>query len=101
MARSGVFRIEGEYDLATAGAIGAELMNIAISTTGDLAVDCLQMTFIDSSGINELVAVHRILARQGRRLVLVDVQMQCRRVFEVCGLQELIRQHDPVGRDPV
>jgi anti-sigma B factor antagonist len=85
------FTLVGELDLATADTFFNELVTFASETTGDVIVDCTEMTFIDSSGVKALIRAHRWLTREERTLELHRVNTACYRVFAVTRLHELIR----------
>ena len=84
--RPAPFQIHGEIDLSNAGELARQLEQYAATTTGDLVVDCHDMTFIDSSGLHALVRLQQRLTEMGRRIVLERLQANCGRVFELGGL---------------
>ena len=49
-------------------------------------VDLSAVTFIDASGLSELVAARRKVADTDVEIVLVDPSAPCRRILEVTGL---------------
>jgi RND superfamily putative drug exporter len=62
--------LRGELDLATAPQFAEQLAD-AEPGTETLLVDLRDVTFMDSSGIGELVGAHQRARRAGRRLVVV------------------------------
>jgi anti-anti-sigma factor len=96
---AGVFPITGDIDLANASALGAQLRSYAAETVGDVTLDCSAMTFIDSSGIKELVALFGVLRSQGRRLRMTGVRANCRTVLDVTGVSDLVGSEDDSGAD--
>jgi anti-sigma B factor antagonist len=91
--RTGVeapFVVAGEIDIASAPRMAADLRAYAERVSGDVIVECSEMTFIDSSGLAVFETARRDLAPHGRRLVLSGVVQQCRRAFEIIGLGELL-----------
>jgi anti-anti-sigma factor len=85
---SSPYVLEGEVDLATAETLRLALLAHASVTPGDITVDCSGLTFIDSSGLSALMAVHDSL--QARELVLVDVPPDCLRTLAICGIDQVI-----------
>jgi anti-sigma B factor antagonist len=85
------YALRGDIDLETAPAVRRDLRAIVSSATDDLLVDCTHLTFIDSTGIVALLEAHQDLAAQGRRMLIVNVPKSPRRVFEVLGLDDLLR----------
>lgn len=57
-----VARLEGEIDLASVGAHGAQLLD-AVRPGIQLVVDCGGVTFIDSRGIAMMMQVHETAQR--------------------------------------
>jgi anti-anti-sigma factor len=56
-----------------------------------LVIDCSALTFIDSTGLSVLEAASK---KTGKRLVLVALPDQCRRVFEITGLDQVFELVD-------
>jgi anti-sigma B factor antagonist len=83
-ARGTTRRLRGELDLATAPALQAELVEYARRLPGAaLVLDCRDLTFIDSSGLQMLVEVG---AAASKSIRLVNVAPPIRRVFKITGL---------------
>jgi anti-sigma B factor antagonist len=81
--------VRGEVDLATASAFREELEALVERGADDIVLDCAEMTFIDSSGLAELVRCLTTLRRQGRELHLIKLSEPCRRTLEITGLLPL------------
>jgi anti-anti-sigma factor len=78
-----VVALEGELDLATAEPV-REMLLQAIGDDGQgVALDMSRCSFIDSSGLRILVEAGRQLGRDGRRLQLIGMRDQPRKVFEL------------------
>ncbi|MET0727527.1 MAG: STAS domain-containing protein [Acidimicrobiales bacterium] len=54
----------------------------------ELVVDLSQVTFLDSTGIRELIVTERALEHRGSRLVVRGAQGVVRRCLEVTGVLE-------------
>jgi len=81
------FPITGELDLLRSDELEPGLLARAAATEGEtLVLDCSGLTFIDSSGLGMLVAVHD---QSGKQLRLQNVSEACRRVFELTGLDTM------------
>jgi anti-sigma B factor antagonist len=89
----GTFHLSGDIDLASAPRILEEIVAYARTDGGDdrLVIDCSALTFIDSTGLSALEAASK---KTGRQLVLVDLPDQCRRVFEITGLDQIFQISD-------
>jgi anti-anti-sigma factor len=76
--------LSGEIDIATAPIVQAELLAAALETLSTvLILDCSELRFIDSSGLNMLVQLGRLTEK---RIELVNVAPGPRQVFEIAGL---------------
>jgi anti-anti-sigma factor len=74
----------GELDIATVPAVRAELEEHARRLRGPaLVLDCRDLEFIDSSGLQMLVEV---AAGASKSIRLVNVAPSTRRIFEITGL---------------
>jgi anti-anti-sigma factor len=80
-----VVHVTGELDMASAPALRAVL----VPMTGDVEVDCLDLTFVDSSGIATLLRDHERHDDDGTRLVLRHLHGAPARVIEICGLADV------------
>lgn len=78
--------VRGELDLATAPRLERALEGLG----GDVTIDCQDLGFIDSTGLNVLARTHNRLTAEHRRLLIEGLSDQCRRVFEVSGLDQTL-----------
>ncbi len=85
-SHSTIVNVFGEIDIANAAALGDSLA--AVCERGrDIIVDIAGVTFIDSSGVNTLLAIANQLGDgQGAGLVLRNPTAHVRKVLEVLGL---------------
>ena len=81
------FRVSGELDLATVGALVERLHPVAAGADGDLRLEVGGLTFIDSTGLHALMRLARAMPAP-HRLVLVDVTAPVRRLLELTGLRD-------------
>jgi anti-sigma B factor antagonist len=87
-----IIRLEGEFDIADADRLTDAF---AVANSAPLVIVDLEKTdYIDSTVLECLIVLHR--ATQGRRaeLVLVAMNSQVRRLFEVTELHKLFAIHD-------
>ena len=89
-AAEGGTRIElvGELDVATAPELQRRVDEIA-SADGDTWIDCTELTFADSSGLNTLTHLAQALRAQNRRLVLTNLRPMVKRAMDVLEITEL------------
>jgi anti-anti-sigma factor len=89
-AAEGGMRIElvGELDVATAPELQRRVDEIA-SAEGDAWIDCTELTFADSSGLDTMTRLAKTLRAQNRRLVLTNLRPIVRRAMDVLQITEL------------
>ena len=82
-----VLRLEGELDLAAAPQLRAELDKVTDdSDTSSLTLDLAGVSFIDSTGLQELLVALRRLRDRGGTLVLTNPRPIAIRLLEITGL---------------
>ena len=85
-----VVTVRGELDLTTAPEL-ARARDLVAGLPAHVVVDLDGVTFLDSSGLNVLMAWKRSLARAGAGLsVVVDPSGPVRRVLEISQLVEAL-----------
>jgi len=77
-------RIRGDLDMSNTDALTTALTEAA--SGGDVLADLSDVTFIDSSALNAVVASARALASSGQRLTLGPRSAVVDRVLEITGL---------------
>jgi anti-sigma B factor antagonist len=85
-------RFSGELD-AGDRTFADELQACLAGGSPWIIVDMLNVSFIDSSVIRELVLAHRATTAEGGWLRVVYTHHVVRRVIEMCGLTEVFPQH--------
>jgi anti-sigma B factor antagonist len=88
------FVVRGEIDMASVPALESALRTYIEVSTGDVVVDCAEMTFIDSSGLATFVRLARELQALDRRLVVRNLTEHSRRVFVLTGVDAVIDLDD-------
>ena len=83
-------RIElaGELDVATAPELRRRVEEI-VGAGGDLWLDCSELTFADSSGLDTLTRLAKTTRAQQRRVVLTGVRPVVRQAMDVLQITEL------------
>src|SRR5215204_4381650 len=84
----------GELDVATVETLRAALD--AIESPGRLVLDLRGLSFIDSTGLHLLVALHQRAQRDGFQLTLLAPAAPIDRAIELCGLDEVLPFVAPV-----
>ncbi|MFI6577831.1 STAS domain-containing protein [Nocardiopsis sp. NPDC050513] len=85
-----VVPVHGDIDLATADRMRERLLRAAQGSRCDcLVVDMSGLDFFDASGLRALLAVHRVLTREGRHVVLAEPAPIAARVLDVLGMDRV------------
>src|SRR5918996_5937058 len=89
-AAEGGTRVElvGELDVATAPELRRRVDEVT-GSDGDVWIDCTELTFADSSGLEVLTLLAKALRAQDRRVVLTNLRPIVRRAMDVLQITEL------------
>ena len=79
----------GELDVAESGRIEREVDELLDAGCAVVVLDMRELTFIDSSGVHELLRCLDATRARGSQLALVLEPGPVRRALEVCGVLEL------------
>ena len=79
----------GELDVAESGRIEREVDELLDAGCAVVVLDMRELTFIDSSGVHELLRCLDATRASGSQLALVLEPGPVRRALEVCGVLEL------------
>jgi anti-sigma B factor antagonist len=80
--RAVVVRLAGEVDVAASGAVRSR---VDAASDGGLVVELSDVTFVDSSGLRELLRAGMECERRGGRLVLAGVPPVLERLLGLTG----------------
>ena len=80
--------LRGELDVSTAPELQRHVEEI-MTGEGAVWMDCAELTFADSSGLDTLIRLAKTLRGQDRRLVLSNVRPIVLRAMEVLRITEL------------
>jgi anti-anti-sigma factor len=89
-----VLVLRGEVDIHTAPRFAKALQRVATQSTGHVVVDMADVSFMDSSGLGEIVRGYHELAAQDRRLAVAASQSATRRLFSMTGVDKLLAVAD-------
>jgi|SRR5271166_1146497 len=80
-----------EIDMISASELRSALLEAAAHGHGTLVVDMTRTQFCDSSGVHTLLAAHERAQAEGGELLLVISAAIVLRIFEITGLDRIIR----------
>ena len=90
-----VVALAGEIDLYTAPRLQTELMSVlSVNKPAQIVVDMSAVEFCDSTGMNVLLAAHRVATEHGGELTLAAPRPSVRKILEVTGLQSVFTIDD-------
>jgi anti-anti-sigma factor len=86
-----VVQLTGEFDLATKDLLRAQLDRLA--GVRDVWLDCIGVSYIDSTAITELIRLHKVRTENGfdTETVVLGENMALRRLFTILQLESLFR----------
>jgi anti-anti-sigma factor len=99
MTREGpcaVVSVGGELDPGTAGELTEAALTAMQEIGPSLVLDLSGVTFMDSTGLKVLLAVHQRAQLAGGRLVLAGATRSVKRVVSITGLDETFEARDNV-----
>jgi len=82
--------LTGELDLASRESFISAALGALEGTPSLLELDFDGVAFCDSSGVSGLLAVHRMAAGAGKRVVLVNLRPQLVHTLSVAGLLDTL-----------
>jgi anti-anti-sigma factor len=83
-----IVRPHGELDMATAETLRAALD--AVENAGRLVLDLRGLSFVDSSGLHLLVALHERAQRDGFQLTLIAPAAPANKAIRLSGLDQAL-----------
>ena len=92
-----MMRLWGELDLSTAPRLDEQLLNMSDEGVLDVTVDLARLDFIDSSGLQALVAGLKRLREQGGDLGLRSPKPSTLKVLQITGLRSVFRLESVEG----
>lgn len=88
--RETIVTLTGELDLATAEALGRVLAEAVAGRPQKLAVDLAEVSFLDSTGIRQLMSAANAASEFDCRLVVRHPTAMIERTLKICGLHDLL-----------
>ncbi len=93
-------RLTGEIDLYTAPSVREAALQAITHHDGTLHIDLSGVTFMDSTGLEVLLATRRRAELSGGSLRLVDPTQSVLRVLEVTGVDRLFQIRPAHSSEP-
>ena len=88
-----VVELTDRFDVVTAPEIKSELIDAVNDGARTIIIDLSQVSFLDSSGVGALVAIHKALEHEGGQLRLAALPKQAHLVLRLTQLESLFSLH--------
>ena len=82
--------VEGEVDLSNRSVLRSHLDYVITDAPGDVELDLGDVTYVDSSGLAEILNAESTLLDLGRDLRVTKVSSHVALLFELCGITHLL-----------
>lgn len=86
-----VLRFKGELDASSSVYADNALEEAIDLASGFVLIDCSDLVYISSAGLGVLLAAFQACNLKGLELIMVNMQPKIRNVFEILGLDKLIK----------
>ncbi|WP_042366071.1 STAS domain-containing protein [Streptacidiphilus neutrinimicus] len=94
---AGVVEVVGELDHDTAPALARAIGSLADAGVTCVVVDCSQLGFCDSTGLNVLLKARLATTEDGGRFLLAGPGPQLRRLLELTGADGVFETHSDLA----
>ncbi|EJF09189.1 STAS domain-containing protein [Pontibacter sp. FD36] len=91
-----LLRFKGELDASSSVYADNALEETIAASSGFVLIDCSELTYISSAGLGVLLAAFQACNLKEMDLVMVNMQPKIRNVFEILGLDRLIKSAETV-----
>ncbi len=81
--------ISGEIDIYTAQQFKDRLYQIVDGSENDVAVDCSNLNYIDSTGLGIFVGALKKSKLNGRNISIINMKDNIKKLFVITGLDKL------------
>jgi anti-anti-sigma factor len=84
-----IVQLTGELDILTADKLRQRLQSIQ----GDIIIDLDALSFIDAAGLSVMIEA----AQDNSGVIITNPTSSVKRVFDICGLSDLLSDPDACG----
>jgi anti-anti-sigma factor len=93
-------RLYGEFDISSEKGFRDELETMLDGEISTLVIDLRELTFMDSTGLRAIIALHQTALREGYDHAVLCGDGSVRRVLEETGLTDVLPIVDPSDAVP-
>jgi anti-sigma B factor antagonist len=91
LGKGTILKFKGELDASSSVYADNALEETIASPTGFVLIDCSELVYISSAGLGVLLAAFQACNLKNIQLVMVDMKPKIRNVFEILGLDRIIK----------
>jgi anti-sigma B factor antagonist len=88
-------RLEGELDISSVPDLEQAISRVESAGPRLLGIDLRHLSFLDSTGLRVLIDAHTRVSGANRRLVLIRGPSRVQRVFQITGMDNILKFVDP------
>lgn len=81
--------VSGEVDIYTAQSFKEKIYSIVEKTGDDLIIDCMDLNYIDSTGLGIFVGALKKAKLAGKSICLENIKDNIKKLFVITGLDKL------------
>lgn len=81
--------ISGEVDIHTSSNLKEALNNILNDKEADLKLDCMHLSYIDSTGLGVLIGILKRVKKNDNNIEIVNPQTNILKLFSITGLDKI------------
>lgn len=83
--------LSGEIDIYTSQYLKDELNEVVNACQGDVFIDCLELSYIDSTGLGILVGALKEIRKKNNDIYISNLKENIRKLFIITGLDKLFK----------
>lgn len=83
--------LRGEIDIHSSQEFKTRFNEIVSGCTGDLYIDCAQLTYIDSTGLGILVGAIKEMRKENNSIYILNLKENIKKLFLITGLDKLFK----------
>ncbi|WHH56865.1 STAS domain-containing protein [Petroclostridium sp. X23] len=84
-----IVALSGEIDISTIGELKDKLYDIITKNEKSLKLDCMNLNYIDSTGLGVLVGALKKVKHNNKDIVLVNLKSNIKKLFLITGLDKV------------
>lgn len=81
--------LNGEVDIYTVKELKEKLKEILLNKKADIKIDCVDLSYIDSTGLGALISIQGKAMELGVKIILVNLKPNIVKLFHITGLDRI------------